>query len=65
MPAGQANAAFQRLAVITGTHPNAFPSLGDLEAAWARYTATIFTPPPACRAATAFACCRRADVATD
>jgi hypothetical protein len=33
----QANAACQRLAVITGTHPNAFPSLGDPEDAWAWY----------------------------
>ncbi len=33
----QANAACQRLAVITGTHPNAFPSLGDPDDAWAWY----------------------------
>jgi len=33
----QANAACQRLAVITGTHPDAFPSLGDPEDAWTWY----------------------------
>jgi hypothetical protein len=32
-----ANAAYQRLAVIAGTHPNAFPSLGDPDDAWAWY----------------------------
>ena len=33
----QANAAIQRLAVITGTHPNTFPNLGDPDDAWAWY----------------------------
>jgi hypothetical protein len=28
------NAACQRLAVITGTHPNAFPNFGDPDQAW-------------------------------
>jgi hypothetical protein len=30
-------AAAQRLAVITGTHPQAFPNLGDLDQAWEWY----------------------------
>jgi hypothetical protein len=30
-------AASQRLAVITGTHPHAFPSFGDPDQAWAWY----------------------------
>ena len=30
-------AAAQRLAVITGTHPQAFPNLGDQDQAWAWY----------------------------
>jgi hypothetical protein len=30
-------AACQRLAVITGTHPHAFPSLGDPDQAWMWY----------------------------
>jgi hypothetical protein len=33
----RANAASQRLAIITGAHPNAFPSLGDPEDAWTWY----------------------------
>jgi hypothetical protein len=33
----QQAAASQRLAVITGTHPHAFPNLGDLDQAWEWY----------------------------
>jgi hypothetical protein len=33
----QQNAACQRLAVITGTHPHAFPNLGDPDEAWNWY----------------------------
>jgi hypothetical protein len=33
----QQGAASQRLAVITGTHPHCFPSLGDADQAWEWY----------------------------
>jgi hypothetical protein len=33
----QQRAASQRLAVITGTHPNAFPNIGDPNQAWEWY----------------------------
>jgi hypothetical protein len=36
----QQYAAAQRLAVLTGTHPNAFPSLGDADQAWEWYAAS-------------------------
>ena len=32
-------AAAQRLAVLTGTHPHAFPSIGDADQAWEWYAA--------------------------
>ncbi len=35
--AAQQIAASQRLAVITGTHPHAFPNLGDPDQAWEWY----------------------------
>jgi hypothetical protein len=33
-------AAAQRLAVLTGTHPHAFPNLGDADQAWEWYAAS-------------------------
>jgi hypothetical protein len=48
----QQHAASQRLAVITGTHPHAFPNLGDPDQAWAWYrdnnpyaTGALAAPP--------------------
>jgi hypothetical protein len=33
-------AAAQRLAVLTGTHPHAFPNVGDVDQAWDWYAAS-------------------------
>ena len=47
----QANAACQRLAVITGTHPNAFPASAPPTTPGRGTRITIPTPPSTCRAA--------------
>jgi hypothetical protein len=56
----QANAACQRLAVITGIHPSASPASATQTTPGRGTGTTIPTPPPACRAATASGCCRQA-----
>jgi hypothetical protein len=39
------HAAAQRLAVLTGTHPHAFPNVGDPDQAWEWYAATYRDAP--------------------
>jgi hypothetical protein len=41
-------AAAQRLAVLTGTHPHAFPNVGDTDQAWECTQPATPTPPATC-----------------
>ena len=56
-------AAVQRLAVITGTHPQNFPNIGSPQRAWGVVLGgTTLTPLALCRAAMLFACYRPGDI---
>ena len=55
----QQAAASQRLAVITGIHPHAFPILGDLAQAWDWYRDNNPAPLLFYRAVTGSSYCRQ------
>lgn len=56
----QQRAAIQRLAVITGTHPQSFPNIGNPDQAWEWYRDNNPYATGAFRAAMLFGCYRRA-----